>query len=97
MPVEIKMEDLVRLNLVSSDDLSNMPAKKIAKNLVRQGVVKSYRAESGLFTLAQKANDDCVFLNERRLCTVYDKRPDVCRQFPAIGPRPGYCPALRKS
>ncbi len=96
MPVEISLDDLVRLELVSPDDLENLSAKRIAKNLLKSGHVKSYRADSGLFTLVQKSNDDCLFLNEKRLCSVYEKRPDVCRQFPNIGPRPGYCPAIRK-
>lgn len=97
MPVEIKIEDLLRLKVVSEDELQNHSLKKIAKGLMKSGLVKSYRADSGLFTLSQKANDDCIFLNENRLCSVYEKRPGVCREFPSIGPRPGFCPAIRKS
>ncbi|MFO6335145.1 YkgJ family cysteine cluster protein, partial [Pseudomonas aeruginosa] len=26
-----------------------------------------------------------------RLCTIYARRPDTCRNHPRIGPRPGYC------
>lgn len=95
MPVEVKIEDLLRLELVTQDDFENLSLKKIAKQLMRSGYVKSFRADSGLFTLTQKSNDDCVFLNEKRRCTVYEKRPGVCRQFPSIGPRPGFCPSIR--
>lgn len=92
MPVEIKGEDLVRLGLADVDELEQSP-KRLAKRLIKEGVLSSYRESSGNFMLTQKANDDCYFLDSKtRLCTVYEKRPGVCRQFPEIGPRPGFCP-----
>ncbi len=92
MPVEIKGEDLVRLGLTDIDELEQSP-KRLAKRLIKQGVLSSYREASGNFMLSQRANDDCYFLDlKTRLCTVYEKRPGVCRQFPEIGPRPGFCP-----
>jgi uncharacterized protein len=41
----------------------------------------------------QRHGRDCIYLGADRRCTVYEKRPEVCRQFPRIGPRPGWCPA----
>ena len=70
--------------------------KKIARKLVDQKLVKSFRVRSGLFTLEQRTNGDCVFLDKNRLCTIYDKRPQVCRKFPELGPRPGFCPEKRR-
>ena len=97
MPVEVKLADLMRLNLVSEDEALGS-IKKIAKRLIREGVVVSYRQGTEFFMLAQKANRDCLFLNSvTRLCTVYENRPDTCRNFPSIGPRPGYCPEQRQS
>lgn len=96
MPVEIKAEDLVRLGLATEDELS-ISAKKVAKRLMKEGVISSYRDGTGNFMLTQKANDDCYFLDlKTRLCTVYEKRPGVCREFPSIGPRPGFCPVRKK-
>lgn len=69
--------------------------KKVARNLIAAGHVHQYRASSGIFTLAQKPNGDCQYLGDDRLCKVYELRPDVCRRFPEIGPRPGYCPARK--
>lgn len=92
MPVEIKLSDLIRLELVSQDEADSSSSKKIAKRLMKDGIVKSYRQGTEFFMLEQKNNSDCIFLNEKRLCTVYHKRPDTCREFPSIGPRPGYCP-----
>lgn len=92
MPVEIKAEDLVRLELATQDEVEQSP-KKVSKRLIKEGIVTSYRESSGNFMLTQKANGDCYFLNlKTRLCEVYEKRPGVCRQFPTIGPKPSFCP-----
>ena len=93
MPVEIKSSDLVRLGLTDVDELENS-IKKVAKRLKKEGVISSYREGTDLFMLTQKSNDDCYFLDSKtRLCTVYEKRPDTCRDFPTrVGPRVGSCP-----
>jgi Fe-S-cluster containining protein len=92
MPVEIRLSDLIRLGVTTEDEASS-GIKKMAKRLVREGIIVSYRAGTELYMLTQKANRDCRYLDSvTRLCTVYDKRPDTCRDFPAIGPRPGFCP-----
>lgn len=93
MPVEVKLSDLIRLGLVTEDEALGS-IKKISKRLQKEGKITSYRHGTDLFMLGMKANRECVFLDTRtRLCTVYESRPEVCRQFPSIGPRPGFCPA----
>lgn len=93
MPVEILRSDLDRLGLSTPDEPSN---KKIAKRLIKQKILSNYRMGTDLFMLASKPNGDCYFLDSKtRLCTVYEKRPGVCRKFPEIGPRPGFCPATK--
>ncbi len=92
MPVEIKLSDLIRLGLTDEDEAAGS-IKKLAKRLSKEGIIQSYRQGTEFFMLSQKANNDCLFLDSvTRLCTVYEKRPDTCRQFPSIGPRPGFCP-----
>jgi uncharacterized protein len=92
MPVEVKSSDLVRLGVATIDEVESSP-KKLAKRLSKEGVISSYREGTDLFMLTSRPNGDCVFLHEKtRLCTRYENRPDVCRQFPEIGPRPGFCP-----
>lgn len=92
MPVEIKLSDLIRLG-VATEDEAQTSIKKLAKRLMKEGVIVSYRSGTEFFMLSQKANRDCLYLDSKtRLCTVYEKRPDTCRQFPSIGPRPGFCP-----
>jgi Fe-S-cluster containining protein len=96
MPVEVKASDLVRLGLILPEEHEESPRKVLAK-LSKQGWVKSYRASTDVYMLQQMSNDDCVFLGADRLCRVYDKRPDVCRKFPRVGLRPGFCPASSQS
>lgn len=92
MPVEVKLSDLIRLGVTDEDEAAS-GIKKLAKRLIREKIVVSYRAGTEFFMLAQRANNDCLYLHPiTRLCTVYEKRPDTCRKFPEIGPRPGYCP-----
>lgn len=92
MPVEVKLGDLIRLDLVTEDEALGS-IKKVVKRLMREGVIVSYRQGTEFFMLSQKANRDCLFLDSQtRLCTVYEKRPDTCRNFPAIGPRANFCP-----
>lgn len=94
MPVEVRIADLVRMGVVAEDEVSGS-LKKVAKRLVKAGIIKTFRAKTGLFMLEQKQNGDCFYLDQNRLCTIYERRPDVCRDFPRVGPRPGFCP--RKS
>lgn len=93
MPVEVKVSDLIRLEVATQDEVDNS-IKKLAKKLKKSGVISSYREGTEFFMLTQKSNDDCYFLNSStRLCSVYEKRPDTCRQFPSqIGTRVGFCP-----
>jgi uncharacterized protein len=95
MPVEVHISDLVRLGVVSQDE-ADASIKKVAKQLIREGIVSTYRQGTGLFMLTQRDGGDCYFLDKNRLCTVYERRPEVCRKFPDIGPRPGWCPASSK-
>ncbi len=94
MPVEVTFDDLVRLELASVDE-KGRSRQRLFKRLRGEGFVLSYRQSTELFTLARQSNGACVFLNKLGRCTVYEKRPDVCRAFPAVGPKPGFCPHNR--
>lgn len=95
LPLEVSAYDLIRLGVATEDEAA-ASLKKMANRLIREGVVRTFRAQTQLFTLEQRKGRDCIFLSEERICTVYDRRPEVCRQFPKVGPRPGYCPAGKK-
>lgn len=95
LPVETSASDLIRLGVITEDEAASS-LKKVAKRLLKEGVIQHFQARSQLFVLQQRGGRDCIFLGEKdRLCTVYEKRPEVCRQFPKIGPKPGWCPAKR--
>jgi hypothetical protein len=93
MPVEVRTPDLVRMGLIDAFEAEDQPAKRIAKRLMRQGIVHHFNFKNSIFSLARKANDDCLYLDcATRRCTIYELRPDTCRNHPRIGPRSGYCP-----
>ncbi len=93
LPLEVSAFDLMRLELITIDEAASS-LKKVAKRLMKEGVVRSFHGSTGVFIIEQRFGRDCIFLGqEDRRCTVYEKRPEVCRQFPKIGPKPGYCPA----
>jgi hypothetical protein len=91
LPVEVSASDLMRLGLITEDEAS-ASLKKVARRLERGGIIQHYSPRQQLFVLEQRGGRDCIFLGKDRLCTVYEKRPEVCRAFPRIGPRPGFCP-----
>jgi len=78
---------------VISEFETNDPIKKIAKRLKKEGIIEHLNYKNELFTLTRMANDDCVYLDTRsRRCTIYELRPNTCRNHPQVGPRPGFCP-----
>jgi Fe-S-cluster containining protein len=93
LPVEVDAGDLLRMELITPDEAEGS-LKKAARRLEREGIIESFRARTGLFTLRGGRNGRCPFLGGDDRCTIYDRRPAVCRDFPTrVGPRVGYCPA----
>ena len=91
LPVEVRLSDLIRIGVVDAFE-KDEPAKNIAKRLQKEGIVERFNQKSGIFTLTRLSNNDCLYLDRKtRLCTIYDLRPDTCRNHPRVGPRPGYC------
>jgi Fe-S-cluster containining protein len=91
LPVEVKVADLVRMQLIDAFEAQE-PLKTLAKKLKKIGAIEHFNFASEIFTLTRLANGDCIYLDEQtRRCTIYEKRPATCRNHPAIGPRPGYC------
>ncbi len=96
LPVEVKVEDLVRMKLIEEFFLEENP-KYLARRLHKEGHIEHFHARTATFTLARRANGDCIYLgSSTRRCTIYADRPDTCRNHPGIGPRSGYC-AFRKN
>jgi len=93
MPLEVSLPDLVRLGFVSQDEEID-DLKSVANRLLKKKVIQKFHPKKMVFVIAQKKNKDCIFLDKNRRCTVYTVRPEICRQFPKIGPKPGSCPYL---
>ena len=92
LPVEVGAQDLVRLGLITEDE-ALYRLEEVEQRLWKRRLIQSFDPREQIFTLAQVSGRDCIYLDfETRRCTVYDKRPDTCRNFPKIGPKPGYCP-----
>jgi len=96
LPVEVKAEDLVRMGLMDEFELNEEP-KLVARRLLKERLIDHFHAGSRTFTLARMASGDCIFLDGgSRRCTLYQQRPDTCRNHPQVGPRSGYCPFREK-
>jgi Fe-S-cluster containining protein len=95
MPLEVSLPDLIRLGFVDQDEAIE-DLKAIAARLKKKKIIQKFHPKKMIFVIAQKKNKDCIFLDGNRRCTVYSKRPEICRQFPKIGPKPGFCPYVTK-
>lgn len=95
LPVEVSAADLIRLGLISEEEAA-LSLRAVAKKLEKAKVIQAFQPKTQVFTLSQVAGRDCIYLGKDRLCTVYEKRPNVCREFPKIGPRPGWCPGGKR-
>ena len=95
LPVQVSSEELHHMGFLKAHEVEG-PLKRIAQRLKRQGIIRSYRDRSRTFTLQRKNGHDCIFLDENRRCTIYDRRPSICRRFPETSARPGYCPHQKK-
>ncbi len=97
LPVEVRIPDLQRIGLVDEFEAGE-PLKNIARRLMKEGVVQHVSHRDGIFTLTQHSSGDCLYLDrESRRCTIYERRPDTCRNHPTIGPRPGFCAWKQKA
>jgi len=97
LPVEVRINDLIRMGLADEFEREE-PAKLIARRLEKAGIIEHFNHRHEIFTLSRRSNSDCLYLHpQTRRCTIYDKRPDTCRNHPVIGPRPGYCAYRKRS
>lgn len=90
LPVEVRTADLIRMGLMDAFEADE--PKSVAKRLMQDGIIARFNHKTSIFTLVQHSSGDCLYLDRQtRRCSIYDKRPDTCRNHPTIGPRPGFC------
>jgi Fe-S-cluster containining protein len=96
LPIEVTIPDLVRMEIVSKTE-AKTPIEKIGDRLKQGGLIEHLYVRERIFILAQTAGNVCRYLDpDSRTCRIYAKRPDTCREYPEIGPRPGFCAYERK-
>jgi Fe-S-cluster containining protein len=90
LPVEVKIKDLIRIGVV--DEFERGDRRRTSPSACRRKASSSASTRSRDLHPAAHEQQRCLYLDRKsRLCTIYDKRPDTCRNHPKIGPRPGYC------
>jgi len=94
MPVEVETSDLLRLGILVDFHLE-LNQKEIIKEALKNPAVARFTSSSQKFTLSQKPDGSCYFLDQNKRCTQYSLRPSTCRNHPQIGPRPGYCAYMK--
>lgn len=95
MPVEVKIKDLIRLKILNEFHLELSEREQI-KDALKHPSILRFTPSTEKFTLRQKPDGSCYFLDANKKCTEYELRPDTCRNHPQIGPRPGYCGYMKK-
>jgi len=95
LPVEVSHSDLVRMDLATAEELE-WDERVVIKRLKKNHIIRLYDQKNKIATLTQMADSRCLFLDEKGRCKIYEKRPNTCRKFPEVGPRPDYCPFKAK-
>jgi Fe-S-cluster containining protein len=96
MPVEVMIEDLLRLKILDVFHL-DLALKDQIKVALKNPGIKRYTPSTEKFTLTQKPNGACFFLDKEGRCSKYDLRPNTCRNHPRIGPKPNFCAYIKKN
>ena len=92
MILEVSAKDLILLDMTDEWEVENC-LKDLVKRLKKDKIIKRYNPKSGAFVMEQTKADECIFLDEEYQCSVYEKRPNVCRSHPErLSERVGYCP-----
>ena len=95
MPTELDAPDLIRMGILTEFHLELSVREQVKDALKHPGVLR-YASKSGKYTLTQKLDGACYFLDKEHRCSVYENRPETCRNHPQVGPRPGYCAYMKK-
>src|SRR5688572_15655107 len=95
--VEVTEQDLIRLNLLTPDEVEFLDTHEIFKILKSKNIVDKWSPKTCKYSLMRRNGRDCQFLDHNRRCTVYENRPKTCRDYPFPSSRPGFCPYKKKS
>ena len=65
-----------------SDAEIEILAKHMELTVAQFREIYTREGRKGRIDLRDRANDDCIFFDEQRGCTVYEHRPAQCRTYP---------------
>ena len=91
LPVEVHLNELTAMGLATEDEIIHEPMKVI-RQLKREHIIRLFNPKRKMCTLNQRPDGSCLYLGTNRLCSIYERRPETCREFPEVGPRPKFCP-----
>lgn len=91
LPVEVHLSELESMGLAYENEIE-LDLKNLLKRLKKEGIYRLYDQKTGTLTLSQQRDDSCLYLDKNRRCSIYERRPQTCRNFPKIGPRSNFCP-----
>ena len=95
MPVEIPIEDLFEQGFLDPF-IKELDEKEQIKEALKLNFVKRYTPSSKKFTLHQKKDLSCFFLDNNGRCSIYEKRFTTCRNHPKVGPKPNHCAYIKR-
>jgi Fe-S-cluster containining protein len=90
LPVEVKLADLLRIGILTDFHLE-MSERDMVREALKHPAINRYTKSTEKFTFNQKLNSSCFYLDETGDCSIYENRPDTCRNHPEVGPKPGSC------
>lgn len=95
MPVEIPIEDLYDQGFLDPF-IKDYDEKDQIKEALKLNFVKRYTPSSKKFTLYQKKDLSCHFLDNNGRCSIYQNRFSTCRNHPKVGPKPNHCAYIKR-
>jgi Fe-S-cluster containining protein len=95
MPTEVDAADLVRMGILTEFHLE-LSTREQVKDALKHPAVLRHATKSDMYTLTQKLDGSCHYLDKNFKCAIYDNRPATCRNHPQVGPRPGFCAYIKK-
>ncbi len=96
LPVEVDAEDLVKMEFYDPFFLE-LTDKEQIKEASHHPDILRYNSKTHKYTLKQRSNGACLYLDQNKKCIIYPKRPKTCANHPIIGPRAGYCAFIKKT
>ena len=95
MPVEVPIQDLYEQGFLDPF-IKEYDEKEQVTEALKLEFVKRYTPSTKKFTLIQKKDLSCFFLDNNGRCSIYERRFTTCRNHPKFGPKPNHCAYIKR-